>query len=1373
MSHPALQSIIPILQIPSHAVAVSDRTTTVPHPFSHEPLVNYLLSLGQLFPSLQPGGVGHSETWTTTTQGFDRPRFSAPYNLPTSRTARALTDEGVAGYLMASEVADSEEPFASGSGSQGPISPEGLVTALPVLIASEADRDALLSYAYRIYESSLRWKSSGLSHRPLPPSSESSSAVEAVQATPLLPLLSMISGWSHDATSLLLLGCVHFALRNYDKSLSINREILLIDPHNAEAMCNLGCTLRALGRKSEAIACWWDALRLRPRYWDVVHNALSCLQPSATETESVEDADNNRQQALNFCSFVLSRIVEEEGNIKATVAPDEVDHVQRVLNTRAIVLERIGAVDINAQLRDLLTAIELPIHPPWPNVGGVRYTFHDVVMAVFLGSLIVSNAEVPDALLNALPSPGRRYTAESLREPGIDILHLVHLAGSQLYDAVTLRQDGVFPIVLLLPEEALHLPFFLFSSSSGVLPAICSNDGHAIPPSEDIRRRCHARTATVLVSLAERLQERRARSSVIFTESSGILRSSTSLVLLLYYLALGLQPSATIFNNLGIVIAEVSAIRNDVTRDGPVTGPLAARTYYERGLLLHPTHPFLLVNLGALAKDHGNHSKAQLLFGLAIHHKPEFTIALVNLANMLRDEGKSSDALQYFQRAVNADPDLPEAVSGLAISRIAVCDWQGRGRVFNNMGVDNDGHRIFPGSPAPETVAGWLPQVLELTDSQIALDYGRNIHLMRQSGNIAFWMGWVQRIQHTPFGAHKRGSWERTFQMLEDETFDRTARRVDEGGVLIRLIEWLRPRLQRKWYVDAYGKVARADQRMELITSTGGNKYDWPPLPPLFDIPLVPCIMPFNAFCLPLSARATRLVSHRHGLRTSYATLTQTWLPRHVLPPPPPPFRGKINIGYVSGDFNDHPLSHLIQSVFGLHDRAQFKVFAYAMSPSDNSSYRQKIETETDVFRDMSGWSTKEAVEKIRRDQIHILLNLGGYTRGARNDIFAARPCPVQISLMGFAGTTAAGWSDYLVCDPVACPPTTCAFDAWQKRPVDSMDDSPSDMPQDNGLDFEASLDPESASNDWVYTEKLIYMPHTFMLTDHKQSSRGDEGLSVNDRAKILPEILWESEMRRRAEQRHRLFPDLSPDTIIYANFNQAYKIDHQIFAVWMRILARVTDSILCLLRFPPDAEANLMKTARDWAGEAVASRIRFLDVTSKNEHIMRGRAVDLFLDTVECSAHTVAADVLWSGTPIITWPRYEHKMCSRVGASMAYATGLGSQMVVRSLPEYEARVVVLTTGRGRDALIDLRRKLFVNRDSIPLFDTARWTRNVEKGYKEAWRRWVLGTAFEGSLEWEASKRAGNVVGNIIIEDRDPVHLRLPLRYPLLCIARI
>ncbi|CEL57583.1 putative UDP-N-acetylglucosamine--peptide N-acetylglucosaminyltransferase SEC OS=Arabidopsis thaliana GN=SEC PE=2 SV=1 [Rhizoctonia solani AG-1 IB] len=561
--------------------------------------------------------------------------------------------------------------------------------------------------------------------------------------------------------------------------------------------------------------------------------------------------------------------------------------------------------------------------------------------------------------------------------------------------------------------------------------------------------------------------------------------------------------------------------------------------------------------------------------------------------------------------------------------------------------------------------------------------------------------------------------------------------------------------LQRRWYVDTYGYGAYSTKgkARELDVS----KYYRPRLPAAMVAPLALSILPFHTFTLPLSTRRIRIISHRNAVRTSYLALCQDWLPPHIYQPPPPPSNGKLKVAYISSDFNNHPLGHLMQSVFRFHNAELFDIYCYATTASDGSNYRTRIETSVHHFLDVTTWSTQAVVERIQTDGIHILINLNGYTKGARNDIFVVRPAPIIISMMGFAGTMASGWSDYTLADLQACSPLGSALEIWRKRQQEGETSRMQDHFTKLSLehDFDIDPDPESTSEDWMFTEKLILMPHTCFVTDHKQSFRDDDqenALALRGRSPTN-ELIWKFEEIRRHKLRRNLFPDVPDDWIIYANFNQLYKVDPVVFSSWLHILNRTPKSILWLLRFPSLAEGNLLRCAEAWAGPDIAKRIRFTDVAPKEVHIQRCRVADLFLDTIECNAHTVATDVLWGGTPIITWPRYEHKMCSRIAASIAHATGYGHRMIVSSLKDYEDRAVDLAKSMSfiaasddhggwyrqcRGALSDLRRNLYLSRDTMPLFDTARWTRNVERAYTEVWRRWENGTEFENSDEWLA-----------------------------------
>ena len=78
-----------------------------------------------------------------------------------------------------------------------------------------------------------------------------------------------------------------------------------------------------------------------------------------------------------------------------------------------------------------------------------------------------------------------------------------------------------------------------------------------------------------------------------------------------------------------------------------------------------------------------------------------------------------------------------------------------------------------------------------------------------------------------------------------------------------------------------------------------------------------------------------------------------------------------------------------MQSVFGCHDKSQFQIYCYALSPDDGSAWRKTITENVEVFKDVSALLSGDLAKMINADGIHILVNLNGYTKGARNDVFA------------------------------------------------------------------------------------------------------------------------------------------------------------------------------------------------------------------------------------------------------------------------------------------------------------------------------------------------------------------------------------------------
>ncbi|MEQ1824715.1 MAG: tetratricopeptide repeat protein [Pirellula sp.] len=135
------------------------------------------------------------------------------------------------------------------------------------------------------------------------------------------------------------------------------------------------------------------------------------------------------------------------------------------------------------------------------------------------------------------------------------------------------------------------------------------------------------------------------------------------------------------------------------------------------------------------------------------------------------------------------------------------------------------------------------------------------------------------------------------------------------------------------------------------------------------------------------------------------------------------PKRRPIRVGYLSADFREHPVAYLIAGLFESHDRRNFEVFGYSYGEDDQSAIRNRIKQGFDCFVELKNASDLEAAEKIRADEIDILVDLTGHTRSWRPDILAHRPAPIQVHYLGYPGTTGAPYIDYLIADEYVVPP--------------------------------------------------------------------------------------------------------------------------------------------------------------------------------------------------------------------------------------------------------------------------------------------------------------------------------------------------------------
>ena len=232
--------------------------------------------------------------------------------------------------------------------------------------------------------------------------------------------------------------------------------------------------------------------------------------------------------------------------------------------------------------------------------------------------------------------------------------------------------------------------------------------------------------------------------------------------------------------------------------------------------------------------------------------------------------------------------------------------------------------------------------------------------------------------------------------------------------------------------------------------------------------------------------------------------------------------------------------------------------------------------------------------------------------------------------------------------------------------------------------------------HDADYAEKVVRLPHCYQPNDRKRPS-GIAGLS-------------------------RSACGLSETDFVFCCFNQSYKVEPGLFAIWMRLLSGVPNSVLWLLDDVRETKANLREEA---VRHGVSpERLVFAPVRPLAEHLARYALADLVLDTFPYTSHTTGSDALWAGCPMLTM--MGETFASRVAASLLLNVGLG-QLIASSFAEYEA--LALDLARDRPRLEALRRHLRAQRDTAPLFDSPRFTRGLEVAYRRMWVQFAEGNA--------------------------------------------
>jgi protein O-GlcNAc transferase len=465
-----------------------------------------------------------------------------------------------------------------------------------------------------------------------------------------------------------------------------------------------------------------------------------------------------------------------------------------------------------------------------------------------------------------------------------------------------------------------------------------------------------------------------------------------------YVAALALKPDyAAAHNNIGVVL-QMQGKRADAAsayRRAAEAVPALAEAFFNLGVVLHemndldgaesayrraievrPKVAAVYSNLGTVLKDRGQLDAAVVAFEQAIVLQADYAEAIFNRAAVLQQQGRLEQALAGYGRALTLRPDYLDAANNAGI-------------VLQELGRQRDAielyRRFVRSFPDNADLYNNMGTAL-LADGQA--DEARSafhqaLACRPDFPEAAYNLGNARRELGLLGGAIEAWSDALELRPDYDEAFSQLAHHR------ARTCQW-----------DSH---AADEQRVREIVHRGKR------VPPfyLLSTPATPAeqLQCARQWIGPIEPPRNEVFEHRAGQRTD-----------------------RIRLGYLSGDFHDHATSRLMAELFEQHDRRRFEVYGYSYGRDDGSALRSRLGRAFDRFVDIVEMSHRNAARTIHDDKVDILIDLKGYTHGARPAIVAHRAAPIQVSYLGFPATMGADFVDYVLADRIVIPEEDAGF---------------------------------------------------------------------------------------------------------------------------------------------------------------------------------------------------------------------------------------------------------------------------------------------------------------------------------------------------------
>jgi predicted O-linked N-acetylglucosamine transferase (SPINDLY family) len=397
-----------------------------------------------------------------------------------------------------------------------------------------------------------------------------------------------------------------------------------------------------------------------------------------------------------------------------------------------------------------------------------------------------------------------------------------------------------------------------------------------------------------------------------------------------------------------------------------------------RAILASPKRSDFQFNLGFVLSALGRRSDAIDAYRQAISLRSDFPEAYRSLADALLMEGRFAEAIDSYRRALELKPNWPETLNNLAAA------VQSSGKLEEALQLFQKLVAMDPNSPTAHLNLGEAFRLLGQTDSALA-EFRRAMELGPALPEAPFKIGVVERSRRNLDAAAAAYVKALSLRPNYAEAESNLGNVLKDMGDLPGAIQhYQSAAAQRPDMVDADCNA--------VLTMHYSDAYD------------------FAALHRELRAWNQRVAVPLRPMRRQHDNDTD-------------PDR-RLRVGYVSADFRDHACAFFLDPLLRSHDHSKFEIFFYAQVPSPDARTAQ-FRKYCDQWQETAGVRDDVIAEQIRRDQIDILIDCKLHTSENRLRVFAYKPAPIQVSWLGYPGSSGLETIDYRLVDrhiePAGC----------------------------------------------------------------------------------------------------------------------------------------------------------------------------------------------------------------------------------------------------------------------------------------------------------------------------------------------------------------